>query len=93
MYYIIFHLLLARFRLYRTAGDHGFAAAQKAFPIQHDDPAAAAAADLDVRAGADDGPFAGTAGMGFAGGDHVSDKNLFYHNISSIHHYIMFRTQ
>ena len=60
-------------------GNDRLSAAQETFPVQHHDPAAAAAADFDIRAGADDGPFTGTAGMRFARGDHVADKNLFDH--------------
>ncbi len=83
---------MARFRLLRTAGNHSLAAEQETVTVQHDDPSAAAAADLDIRAGADDGPLAGAAGMGLAGGDHIAEKNVFtIHNSSfTIHNLFLF---
>ena len=60
-----------------------FAAAEKAFAVEHDDPAAAAAADLDIGSGADDRPPVRTAGMGFPGRDHIADENFFCHGKDS----------
>ena len=79
--YTIAESLLARILRDRciSAGKHGLPAAEKGFAIQHDDPAAAAAADFYVRPGADHSPFIGSAGMGLPRGDHVADKDLFRH--------------
>ena len=77
---------MARFRLCRTPGQDCLAAAEKAVPVQHDNSTASVAADLDIRAGPDNGPFTGTAGMGFAGDDHITKKNIIGHGATSIHH-------
>ena len=50
--------LLARFRRFLATGNDAFAAAQKTVTVKHDNPAATAATDLDIRAGTDDCPFA-----------------------------------
>jgi hypothetical protein len=74
---------LARFRLRFTPRDNRFAAAKEAVPVEHDNTAAAVAADFDIRAGADDSPFGGTAGMRLAGCDDITEKNLFRHCVTS----------
>jgi hypothetical protein len=84
IHYIICNDLLASFRAGVAAGYNGLAAPQKAVPVKHDDSAAAAAAHLDIGTGADDGPFAGTAGMGLAGSDDVADQNLLNHGNTSL---------
>ena len=61
-------------------GNDSFPAAKEAFAIQHNNPATAAAADLDISPGADHRPFTGPARMGFSGCDHVSDKDLLNHD-------------
>jgi hypothetical protein len=66
-----------------SAGDNRFAAAKEAFPVEHNNPSAAFAADLDIGSGADNSPFRGTAWMGFAGGDHITDQDLFNHGYRS----------
>ena len=48
-------------------GDNRFASAEKGIPIQHYDAAATVTFHLDIRTGADYGPFVRTARMGFAG--------------------------
>ena len=60
-------------------GYNRLASAQKTVPVQHNDPAAAAAADFDVRTGADHSPFTRAAGMRFPGGDDIPDENCFLH--------------
>ena len=72
---------MARFRRGRrlTARQDSFAAAEKAFPVKHDDSAAFAATDFDIRACAYDSPFAGAAGMRLAGSDDVTNEDLFRH--------------
>ena len=56
-------------------------AAKETVAVEHDNSAAAVAADFNVRSGANDGPFTGTAWMGFAGSDYITDENLFNHTI------------
>ena len=80
MNYIIGKALLARFlnRL-RPAGKDSLAAAQESIPVHHNNPSAAAAADFDIRSGADDGPFTRTARMFFPGYNDVSNPYLIRH--------------
>lgn len=63
----------------RPSLQDGFPALQKALAVHGNQMTAGIAADLDIQAGAYDGPFASAAGMRLSGGDDVSHADFIIH--------------